>query len=200
MNSLIFTIEVHGRSRQLSEAGLAILLGLNPDDIRRRVTWYLGHGSSPWGANSPTTQPAPAVGSPGEGGKGGMGHVSGNVVPNVPNVKEDRSHNVTESERAETERHEPERPERDGEPSVVPGLSNADPIEDSNAFAERLANALDDRISLACYRRLTREQPPELLERVLALALDVPAELLRRRRGAYFMGILRKLSKSTSVA
>ena len=200
MNSLTFTIADGSRSRQMSEAGLAILLGLNADDIRRHVSWYLGHGSSPWGANSRPAQPEPAVASPGEGGKGGMRHVSGNVVPNVPNVIENISHNVTESERAETERSEPERPERDGEPVVIPDLSNADLGEGSNTLADHLADALDDRISLACYRRLTREHPHERLERALALALDVPAELLRRRRGAYFMGILRKLSKSTSVA
>jgi len=127
-----------------------------------------------------------------------MGHVSEHVVPNVPNVREFISHNVTESERAETERGEPERRDGDVEPCVVPNLSNANPGEGSNALADRLADALDDRISLACYRRLTREHPHELLERALDLARDVPPELLRRRRGAYFMGIVRKLAKTAS--
>lgn len=199
MNSLTFTIADGDRSRQMSEAGLAILLGLKPDDIRRRVSWYLGHGSSPWGADSRPAQPEPAVASPGEGGKGGMGHVSEHVIPNVPNVKEYISHNVTESERTETERSESERSGGEGGPGVVLNHSNANLGEGSNALAEHLADALDDRISLPCYRRLTREHPHELLERALDLAREVPAELLRRRRGAYFMGIVRKLAKTASV-
>lgn len=189
MNSFTFTIEAGDRSRQMSEAGLAILLGLNPADIRRRVTWYLGHGSSPWGTNSPTAQPEPVVESPGEGGKGGMGHVNGDVERNVnENDKENIDSNVNDTDETFLNATFGE-----GE-----GLGEETPPRDIS-LAERLAKALSDPSSLHCYERLVLQHPPERLERALELTLVVPVERLKKSRGAYFMGVVRTLAKTASL-
>jgi hypothetical protein len=194
MTSLSITIEAEGKARQMSETGLSILLGLTPEDIRRRLTWYLGIGPSPWGSPTSVAQPTHHEGTPGEGGRG-----KGHVTDVVPHVTEERNKHVTESERDGTERHGLKRSEHHVHTNVDRSISLEPSRAETDPLADRLADALDDHVSLACYRNLTHDHPEELLLRALKITLDTPPELLRRGRGAYFMGVVRRLASRETI-
>ncbi len=61
--------------------------------------------------------------------------------------------------------------------------------EEIEALASHLADRLDDRKSLALYRRLARTVPAEVIRDCLGHALDLPRSQVRRSRAAYFTAL-----------
>lgn len=61
--------------------------------------------------------------------------------------------------------------------------------EGAEALAQYLADRLDDRKSLAFYRRLARTVPAETIRACLVRAIDLPPSSVRRSRAAYFTAL-----------
>ena len=55
-----------------------------------------------------------------------------------------------------------------------------------------LARALDDLPNLACYISLAKKYPEYLIRRTLAIVKNVPAEKIRKSRGALFNFLVKK--------
>lgn len=187
------TVEAGGRSRTMSEAGMAILLGLKTADLRRRLTWYLGLPVTPAPLESSSEQSTSSTRPPGEGGKGGMGYVNGDVEREV---KKDVNHNVNENIHSNAH-------DTDGTFLNVTFGEGEDLQEETSSkivsLAGCLARTLSDPSSLHCYERLVTQHPAERLERALELTLNVPLERLKKSRAAYFMGVVRTLARNASV-
>lgn len=197
MNPVTLTIEAGGRTLQMSEAGMAMLFGLPPERIRTSIHRHLALGTLTPSKTSPPAPPSPANEPAGEGGKGGMGHVprhvSGNVndsqnVDVTENVYEEKykSRNVTENV-------------TNGTSGEGRGLGKETPPAPPATFARYLALALQDADSLRCYERLVEAHPPARLDRALHLTLAVPAHRLAKSRAAYFMGVVRTLTKQETT-
>lgn len=67
-------------------------------------------------------------------------------------------------------------------------------------FAHQLATALDNIEALTTYRHLAEQHPFELLTRALGITLRAPRERIRGTRGAYFMGVVAVLAKTSPSA
>lgn len=88
----------------------------------------------------------------------------------------------------------PERSERSSTSAPAPAPASSIPA--NTVTAQRLVEALDDPASLPYFERLVREHSAEVLSRALAATLRVPPERLRKSRGAYFVSVLRALSRT----
>ena len=67
------------------------------------------------------------------------------------------------------------------------------PEEDHNErLARELASTLDDEAHLSLYRKYARTLPRDILEKILTDALAVPAEKIKKSRGALFTYLAQK--------
>ena len=62
-------------------------------------------------------------------------------------------------------------------------------------LAEELAERLDEEGSIELYRSYVATFPEDLLRKVLAEVLAVPAEKIRKSRGALFSYLIKKYAK-----
>ncbi len=200
MNPIILTIQVGGRSRQMSVAGMAMLLGLTPDFIEKRLSWHFSLGHH--GTDQKTTEQdvLPDRVSE-EGGKGGKVYV---------NEIDDRNDSIRIGNEGRIEIDS----DIDSEKKYINNEIVVNEI-DIESYGEgrglgeetpkpvtslplRLAEALSDSAGLPCYQHLVQHHPADRLERALVSTLSVPSERLLKSRGAYFMGIVKKLALKES--
>lgn len=172
MTTVLVTITAEGRTQTMSEAGLAMLLGLPPDVVVERIVRHLTLRSSP--LPIPVHPCAHDPFALEEGGKGGKEHVRSNVGTTIVRSNVGTTINIFGDVRTGTF--------GEGE-GVEGGIA-------TRLLAERLATELDDRSSIAFYARLVTTHPADLLERILARTLAMPAERFTRSRAAYFVGIV----------
>lgn len=195
MTNITLTIEAQGRTQRMSQTGVAMLLGLQPEFVQEKISWYLTLGSH-HEESDPPEQPIHTDKIPGEGGKGGKGHVNGNedvngtYVGDVSSVGNDTNvGDVQENIYLPNVGNVSDETSGEGR-----GLGKETPKEPT-PLAEHLAEQLGDRVSLGCYRHLVEHHPRARLERALQLTLNVSVEHLLKSRAAYFMGIVRTLAK-----
>ena len=67
----------------------------------------------------------------------------------------------------------------------------------SELFAEELALSLNDRASLQLYESFAQRYPESFLRRILNEVLEVPAERIKKSRGALFTYLLKKYANQS---
>jgi hypothetical protein len=62
----------------------------------------------------------------------------------------------------------------------------------NQAFAEAIADGLDDKKSLPMFAAIVRRYPREVIRKAYEEALGYPAEKIRKSRGAIFIYLVKK--------
>lgn len=169
MTNITLTIETHGGSRTISLTHLAMLIGLPPDQILRRFSFFFGTDFDSKD-DLPVRSEQVIHNTDGSSEEGGT--IGGKV--NVSEYK--YISNVFGGERGSLREETPRRPV-------------------DEPLAQELAETLRDQHSLPYLRSLTVQYSRTMLIEALNVTLRVPRERIARRPAAYFMGVLRNISK-----
>ena len=77
-------------------------------------------------------------------------------------------------------------------------FKGSDPEKRSIRLALELARALDDLKGIALYRSYAKKYPEPILRRVLEKVIEIPAEKIKKSRGAFFNYLIQKYGAKMS--